>query len=98
MAKRTDFEVQKSIAKGDLTGGYSFLPWLIYVDKNWIRIAIGLILILTGCFLLTPKGMEQSFVSYKTQSIIAYTCIAAGIFIMAWTIRMYNRLKKGISD
>lgn len=97
MKKLTQQEIDHAVANGDFTGGYTFFQWIFLSRGKWIYFFASLFLIGLGIFAETNYAMEQSL-DTVFQTWAGYVSIAAGIFLLFWTIRMYNRMKKGISD
>jgi len=90
--KRSNEEIEKSVQSGDLTGGYDFLPWVVYMRLYFV------IAILADIFIgykLLQNIRESSLVS-----IIFGIFLGIGVpfLIMALLTKEFKRKKKGLSQ
>jgi hypothetical protein len=92
--KRTKQEIDDSVDKKDLTGGYTFFPWLLYMRTFYI---VAIILnFFFGCK-LWDAYKEYGYETVTFISAIVFTfCIPS--FIVFLLFREYKRKKKGISQ
>ena len=83
--KRTDLQVQQSVDNKDYTGGYKFLPWLVYMRTKF----------LIGAGSIDLLILIASFISMEP---IAIGIICGLNVIYSFLLKNeYNKLKKGIS-
>ena len=84
LGKRSDKEIEKSVKKKDYTGGYEYLPWLMYM-----RGGISLLMLVTfgaGIYFSTQEGIFW----------VGIGAILLSGFIQYMLRRDYTSLKKGL--
>lgn len=90
--KRTKQEIDDSVDKKDLTGGYTFFPWLLYMRINYILAAIlNLLFGYRSWGAYEEHGHETATLIF---AIVFTFCIPS--FIVFLLFREYKRKKKGI--
>ena len=90
--KRTKQEIDDSVDKKDLTGGYTFFPWLLYM-RTYFLLAIFLNFFFG--YKLWDAYKEYGYEIITFISAIVFTfCIPS--FIVFSLSREYKRKKKGI--
>lgn len=93
LKKRTKEQLDEAVKQGDFTGGYQFLPWLIWVEIIKLLASILLPIAGIGCFIFQKGTYDLQF-----QIITGFCLIIAGIFVFLWTKRQYNQQKNGKSS
>lgn len=89
--KRTKSEINKSVESGDYTGGYQFLPWLLWMRSMYV---IGLFLNIFAAFSGWKLYSEQS----DTIGWIIGLFFTLSSLLISYKIRQdYNDGKGGIS-
>lgn len=90
--KRSNEEIEKSIKSGDLTGGYDFLPWVVYMRLYFV---IAIILNIFIGYKLLQNINDSSLVS-----IIFGIFLGIGVpfLIMVLLTKEFKRKKKGLSQ
>ena len=83
--KRTDLQVQQSKDNKDYTGGYKFLPWLVYMRTKFL---IGAGTISLGILIASIVLAEPIAIGVISGLIVLYSFLLKN---------EYNKLKKGIS-
>lgn len=91
--KRTKQQIDQSVDKKDLTGGYEFLPWVWHMRK---------LLVLAFCMnvFFGYKAFEAwPQYGYETPTLIAAIFFGIGVpaLILGLLIREFREKKKGIS-
>ena len=94
--KRTIQQQAESRFKGDYTGGYDFYPWLWYMKKVKMFMAIAMVAIFV--FLRLSLRIKGFVADYYFQSGISWFALLAALVIAFMTIREYKHLRKGVSD
>jgi hypothetical protein len=91
--KKTKQEIDEASLNGDLTGGYNFISWLVYLRPFYMLAIIANFII--GC------GMFKTYVEFK-ETITLITSSVFGIafpmFITILLIDEFFRKKKGKSQ
>ena len=84
--KRTDAQVAESVKNKDFTGGYKFIPWLIYMRTFFTCTAMPLALFILGSTIYFESKPATTLVT---------------IIILCWSYlisKEYRELKNGISS
>lgn len=91
--KRTKEQLDKAVKQGDFTGGYQFLPWLIWVET--IKLLASILLPIAGTCLFV---FQKESYDLRFQIIAGFCLIIAGIFVFLATKRQYKQQKNGQSS
>jgi len=92
--KRTKKEINDAVDNKDLTGGYTFFPWLLYMRTLYIVAAI--LNFFFGC-MVWGAYVEHGYETVTLIFAIIFTfCVPS--FIVFLLLREYKRKKKGISQ
>lgn len=92
LKKRTVEELRDAVTRKDYTGGYDFIPWLIWIENIKAITIIGLFIASLGCFF--SLGASYNVV---VQLCVGIGAFAASIFLGYLTVKQYKDLKNGIS-
>ena len=92
--KRTEFEINESNKKGDLTGGYNYLPWILNFRKFIILVLLGSFIFGINSLNLYLKDNNE-YVSLGS-SIFFGILVPAAIIILS--VREFKNKKNGLSQ
>jgi hypothetical protein len=91
--RKTKQEIDEASLNGDLTGGYNFISWLVYLRPFYVLAAISNFII--GC------GILKTYNEYQ-ETITGLSAIFFGLLVPAVIItllvREFKNKKKGISQ
>lgn len=90
--KKTQEEIDAAVAKKDYTGGYEFLPWLIYMRWMYLVGLFGNAALGWGAFLSSD---ERDWITY---GVLGFFGIFAPTLIGYKLRRDYKMLQKGQSS
>jgi hypothetical protein len=94
LRKRTQKEIDHdTLVYKDFTGGYEYLPWLIYIRLVYILSSIGIFIFGISCFILTDSSEDVLF-----QILTGISAIIVSIVINLLLVRSYHLLKRGIQS